>query len=248
MRTLFTWQLLTTICTLLFLIASTTGLYAQEEDKTDFQTWMDYKAYYQFENKLQFTPDAGIRGVVSKEVWNQVFLRPSFVHRTKDWLQGHGGIGLWFTDENNEENKFEIRPWQGAKIIWPKPGSLVFSHFFRLEERMTVAPAWEFTLRFRYQIGLKSPNLHFKSIPDRPFYGFVGFEIFVDVIGDTEERYVNRNRLTLKLGNQFTSAWRFELEYIRQGSRRDTSEGFRTSEHMLRLRIRHNIKSTFTVF
>jgi hypothetical protein len=223
-------------------------MHAQETDDTDFQTWLDYKIFYHLDNKIQFDGDAGIRGVLSQENWTQAFIRPSVIHQSKDWLQSHGGVGLWFTYDHSIENKFEIRPWQGVKIIWPNPKSLVFSHFIRLEERMTVAPSWDFTLRLRYKIALKSPDWHFKPLANRPFYGFAALELFGNIFGDTAERYVNRNRLTLGLGNHIAPKWRIELEYIRQGSRRGRSEGFRTAEHILRLRFKHPVKSLFAVF
>ena len=234
------------ICSIILLLTLSNAI-AQEDD-TDFQTWLDYKAFYQVSERIQFDGDLGIRGVISGEEWTQLFLRPSFVQRNRNWLQLHGGLGLWYTFEQNTSNAFELRPWQGIKILWPKPVSFTFHHFFRLEERMELTPAWAFTIRFRYRIGVKTPNLVFRKLPNNPFFVFIGMEFFMNLNEAIEERYVNRNRFTLRLGNHVAKTWRVEVEFIRQGSRRGTEEGFKTSEYMLRLRIKHDLKSKFFVF
>ena len=75
-------HLLITIQILLFSLMFCDAV-AQETDDTDYQTWLDYKAFYQVSDKIQFDGDLGIRGVISDEDWTQIFLRPSFVRRNK---------------------------------------------------------------------------------------------------------------------------------------------------------------------
>ena len=87
-----------------------------------------------------------------------------------------------------------------------------------------------------------------RKLPKNPFFAFVAMEFFINLNDAIEERYVNRSRLTFRLGNHVAKTWRVEIEFIRQGSKRDSEEGFKASEYMLRFRIKHDLKSRFFVF
>ncbi len=216
---------------------------AQEIDDTDFQTWSDYTSIYRINDKWRYTGDYGIRGVLSGNDGVAVFVRPNFRFSRRPFLSYHGGLGVFFSNGIDLPNIFEIRPWQGLQLLWPKPFSLVFRHYFRLEERFTIrsGDGSDFGLRFRYQIQFKSPNLHLRVLPEHPFYLYSHLEIFMNMGKAVEESFVNRNRLTFGLGNHIAQRWRFEVVYIRQGSRKDSEDGLKTSEHILRFRLKHDI-------
>ena len=73
----------------------------------------------------------------------------------------HGGIRFFQTFNEDEDNTFEIGPWQGLRFAWPKIGDYLFTHYLRLEERMIWTEGdgdIDFTLRSRYQLGIRSPD------------------------------------------------------------------------------------------
>ena len=113
---------------------------------------------------------------------------------------------------------------------------------------MIVSPSWDPSLRFRYKLGLVSSRWEFGFLTDRPFYAFAGIEIFEDLAGSVSERFVNKNRANIGLGNYVSWNWRVEIQYMQQHSRQDSNEGFETTENILRLTFMHNVEHLFSMF
>ena len=51
--------------------------YGQAEE-IDFQTWTDFTFTYAIKNRINVGADLGVRGLVSKNDWNQFYFRPAF--------------------------------------------------------------------------------------------------------------------------------------------------------------------------
>ena len=65
-------------------------------------------------------------------------------------------------------------------------------------------------------------------------------ELFGNIGKAIEEKYVSRTRLLFGVGHQFHQRWRWEVHYVNQGSWRGSEEGIKTSDHILRIRIKTN--------
>jgi hypothetical protein len=215
--------------------------FAQEE--TDFQTWTDFTTLYHINDKWIYNGDYGIRGLVSDVNWTQAYIHPAVIYRVRAKLRFRGGVRFIFSEEADQSNTFEIRPWQGIRILWPDFDFMIIDHYFRIEERLTwetQSGGFDGNIRLRYRLEGRTANYTFRKI-NQTFYFLASFEIFANAGKAIEETFVNRNRLVLGIGYLISKKFFTELHYIRQGSRAGSEDGFRTAEHILRIRLKFNI-------
>jgi len=208
---------------------------------SDFQTWSDIATIYRFAEGWRYDGDQGIRGVLSDSDFTLLYFRPSVRYRAKSWFTVHGGIRFFKTFNEDDEDTFEIGPWQGLRFIGPNPGGYAISHYFRLEERMTWGTEgdndFDFTLRGRYQLGVRSPN--YDILLKNGMYLLGSVEPFWDV---ETPLFVNRIRWDVGLGTRISDALRIQLHYHLQQGRQSASSAFTADEHILRLRLFYTIK------
>ena len=167
-------------------------------------------------------------------------LRPSLAYRWKEKIRFSGGIKFAYTSQDILANTFEIRPWLGIEIDWPKIRRLTFQHFLRLEQRFqlnTGSDSWTSQTRLRYRLGTRVPINH-PTIIDKTFDMPLWVEFFDNVSGDLAERFASEVRLTAGLGYKFDKRWRPEFEYTYQGSRSFRLEEFKVSDNLFHLKLR----------
>ena len=214
---------------------------ASSTNGADFQTWSDIATIYRFAEGWRYDGDQGVRGVLSDSDFTLLYFRPSVRYRVKPWFTVHGGIRFFKTFNDDDEDTFEIGPWQGLRFIGPNPGGYAISHYFRLEQRMTWGTQgdndFDFTLRARYQLGVRSPN--YNIIFKNGIYLLGSIEPFVDV---ETPMFVNRIRWDVGLGTRISDSLRVQLHYHLQQGRRSASSAFAADEHVLRLRLFYTIK------
>ena len=76
---------------LLGIAVLTTLSSAQEEsDSAEFETWTDIATIYQFNDRLRYDGDYGIRSWLTTRGFRQIYFRPSVRYRAKPWLLLHG--------------------------------------------------------------------------------------------------------------------------------------------------------------
>jgi hypothetical protein len=227
----------------LFIFLNLPYAFCQETDNIDSQSWFDFRAYYIINDQWTYDGDYGIRGILSGEDWQRVYINPSTLYTLSSRTALRGGIRFIYTNEITTSNTFEIRPWQGIRFIWPRTKFLIVSQYVRLEERFTFYREddnSDFVVRARYLIMAKTPNLTWKSI-NQTFYFLASFEFFANLGTAIEETYVDRTRLTFGLGYLLSKAFRIELNYILQSSRKGSEEGVKFGVHILRLRLKYYI-------
>ncbi|UCH85077.1 MAG: DUF2490 domain-containing protein [Candidatus Latescibacterota bacterium] len=226
------------LMTMLVLVVMPGNAECRVADINDFQTWSDITTIYKFNDRWRYDGDQGGRGFASNEEWRILYFRPSVRYVARSWVSLHGGVGNFYTHRDSPGYQFEIRPWIGAKFMWPRPGGFVFSHYFRLEDRYSYSEfrdEWDSAFRARYQLAFKSPKFAIAGI--EKFYTGAGFELFKDLSGAIFERFANRGRAAIAGGTHFGDAWRAELHYLYQSSGLFIPEGIRTDDHILRLRL-----------
>jgi hypothetical protein len=217
--------------------------YGQGMDEIDTQTWLDFRAYYIINDDWTYDGDYGVRGIISGEDWQRVYINPSAVYDLNISTVLRGGMRFIYTHEINTSNTFEIRPWQGIRFIWPRTKYFIISQYVRLEQRITFHTQEgnsDFALRARYRIMAKTPNLRWEAI-NQVFYLFTSFEFFSNVGKAIEETFVDRTRLTFGLGYIISQAFRMELNYTFQGSRGGNEEGIKIGVHIIRLRLKYYV-------
>ncbi len=111
--------------------------YGQGMDEIDTQAWLDFRAYYIINDDWTYDGDYGVRGIISGEDWQRVYINPSAVYDLNISTVLRGGMRFIYTHEINTSNTFEIRPWQGIRFIWPRTKYFIISQYVRLEQRIT---------------------------------------------------------------------------------------------------------------
>jgi hypothetical protein len=213
------------------------------ENETDFQTWMDFRTIYDFNEEFTYDGNYGIRGLISDEEWRRYYIHPSLIYYYKINLRLRGGIRFIFTEEYTTVNTFEIRPWQGISLNWPQTSYFTINNYIRMEQRFTTYSndtKSDFVLRFRYRIQAKTPTITITAI-NQSIYFLANYEIFLNIGEAVAEKYVTRRRISLAMGFYFSNSWWLEFVYALQGSRRDSEDGFNSREHVLRFRLRFKI-------
>ena len=211
-------------------------------ESADFQTWSDIATIYKFADRWRYDGDQGVRGVLSDSDFTLLYFRPSVRYRVKPWFTVHGGIRFFKTFIDDGDDTFEIGPWQGLRFVWPMIGSYAISHYLRLEERMVWQTEGErdfdFNLRGRYQLGVRSPN--YDILFKNGMYLTGSMELFLNLENQIFDNFVNRIRYDVGAGTKVSDAWRVELHYVLQDGRavEDLFQDiFSSEEHILRLRL-----------
>ena len=229
------------ISILLIIIMSVPG-WVTSSAGADFQTWSDIATIYKFADHWRYDGDQGIRGVLSDSDFTLLYFRPSVRYRVKPWFTVHGGIRFFRTYFDDDDDTFELGPWQGLRFAWPKIGGYAISHYLRLEERMVWQTNGErksdFSLRARYQLGARSPN--YDILFKNGLYLTGSVELFWNVENNFSDNFVNRIRYDAGVGTTVSDAWRVELHYVLQDGRAIEDlfhDPFESEEHFLRLRL-----------
>lgn len=213
------------------------------QTQSQVQTWIDYTTNYWINANWLYYGDYGLRGILTVDDWSQYTINPAFLYRKDEKLSFHGGMRLAFTDNKFSTNTFEIRPWQGARYIWPRYKYLIFDHYLRLEERFywyTQDKDFDFSLRGRYRFRMRTMDFKLPLIPTK-FTSAVSIELFVDITKEILETYIGRNRIIFVLGNHVAKDLLVEFHLILQRSRKDYGSAFESADEIIRLSIKHNL-------
>jgi len=223
-------------------ICGVSSALAQDDSNTiaTKQLWLDYYQYFYFKPNWQFYGDAGYRTQLDTLEWMEIFARPSILWFAGKHYAFSGGVGFFYTFNHDTVNNFELRPWQGYKLMWPTFKHIKFSHYFRLEERFNFpVDTWdvEFNLRFRYRFGLKSTIYSWHVM--QYLFLTASVEFFANVGPQLTEKYSNRSRWGAGLGYRLNNYWDFEFHYVLQRSRTGDNDDFKTTDHLIQLKARH---------
>jgi len=200
------------------------------------QIWIDLYPHYYISEKLEYYGDAGYRSIVNNKSWSRIYARPSFKHHFNKTFEVHAGIGLFYIFYNNSADQFEVRPWQGFQVNWPKITRISFKHLVKLEERFSFKTEdWSsgFEFRFRYKFFGKVSFVRNEKI-FIPFYA----ELFLPLTGEIEELYSNKGRAGVGLGYKLGNDWQFAFVFNWQGSRVGVGENINVSDYAYQIKIK----------
>jgi hypothetical protein len=183
----------------------------------DFQTWSDVRLFYMLNPKWQLDGEIGVRGIVSAQDWNRYYINPSASYFYRPNMIFKGGIQWIYIHDKIVSNTFEIRPWQGIQITWPRSSYIFISHYGRLEERLHFTEtgySGRIALRFRYRIQAKSPN-YIIGNTGQMVYFHTSLEFFAEAGKTLNEIFADNRRWVFGAGYFITRALRAEIHYIR---------------------------------
>jgi hypothetical protein len=226
----------------LFATGKENAVFAQGVDN---QLWMDYVVSIPINKKWSYGGDAGVRGLISNYDWNQIIIRPNVTYRINSIFSVSSAIAWFGTFNKNVGNVNEFRIHQDVNARWPDTGIGSFFYRVRLEERFFFFEDSQidnrFNVRLRGLAGFESADIRpFQS--KRPIYFQVMYEGFTTLEKNTSEVFVNQTRFDLAFGHRISDYFRYEIHYIRQGSRLYAQDGIDISQNILRIRFFHRIK------
>ena len=234
------WKTLVVTISILILV-NRNHVWGQET--VDNQLWLNYALSVRASENFSYGGDAGFRGFISNQDWNQILIRPTATYRFNR-IVGVAGAVAWFGTFNvDEDNVNEFRIHQDFNINWPNFGYVDFFYRLRIEERFFFYQngSNEFNLRIRNLVGVESQDFRLGQ-GKKPFYFQVIFETFKTVGDDSStEVFVNQTRTHAAFGHRISPRFRYELHYIWQKSRLLSDDGLKTSQNIFRLRTFHTI-------
>jgi hypothetical protein len=218
-----------------------TNAYGQEEEIIDHQLWIDIIPHFEINNRLEYFGDMSYRSSINKDKIRRLMLRPSIRYHWTYELDILAGLGLYGTWDTNSYNTFELRPYQGLIVNWPKIWRMNFKHRGLVEERFLWNNEGDFdpNMRFRYRIKAKLPlnksSIHYKTV-----YIPFSYEIFANVGTEEVEKFQNRSRAMLGLGYVFSDKWIGEFEVTFQRSRSNETEELTLSDRIFRFKLTYD--------
>jgi hypothetical protein len=208
---------------------------AQSKNTINNQLWGDFFITHTFNEHFRINPLLSYRRLAGDTGWKQYIFNPDFIFTWNDFVHIHGGVFFQYTDDHNRR-LFEIRPWEGAMIFFPRIKGFFIQHYLRLEERFIYSideDGSAYSTRLRYYLQAFIPINHLNII-DHTFYIWPGIEFFMELSGTNIDRIVDRTRFNLGVGYRFSKFYRFEFCYMQQGTRTDNNSGFTTTDRMFR--------------
>ena len=230
---------------LLFFITGLAGKSHAQKETIDFQTWSDFTYTHKIKTVMNIGGDIGIRGIVSKNDWNQFYVRPKFQYYFNKTINVAGGIAFFYTSNDVILQTTELRIFEEVTLAWPSFEYVKFFNRIRLEQRFftydeefhigTELPN-DFESRARYQLSFETLDIHLGS-KNKPIYFLAGWEIFTALNDAAIETLINNQRFLGGIGQRLSPRFKYEIQYILQSSRIISDAGLKTTEHILRLRI-----------
>ena len=218
------------------------------ENIVNNQIWLDFYPHFYVHEKLEYYGDLGYRTIFDDHSWQSIYIymRPSVRYHISKLFEVHGGVGLFYIFNKGVADRFEVRPWQGIKLNWPRYERLKFYSYLRLEERIHfMTDNWKATFDFRLRLKLAGKLIIIKSSPIN--FWFISFygEVFIPVFDNIDEFFSNRGRTGIGLGYNPSKEWQFSVVYNWQYSRSGPNDTLSLSDRIFRLVIRRlwNFKS-----
>ncbi len=220
-------------------------LAAQEGDTTPSEVTSQLWTYFVYNrdprSRWQQFGDGAYKLQLSSGTWMRWQAAPSIRYLATRAIDVRGGLGLYYTLQDGPDQT-ELRPYQGAKLIWPTLRKFELSHLARLEERLVFQPGADpdFGLRIRYRVGTVLPlgsliervtGYNRISIP-------LSLELFIDP-ADVEERFASTVQLLAGLAYIIDRDWSVDLSVIVERSEDTQTGGFDTTNLIVRIDLRH---------
>jgi len=198
--------------------------------------------------ELDFEPKAQVSG---SETWRNIDVTPLVEHYPNRWIDLVGETTVGRTRQKNELSTYEVTPRVGARFHilsnlrtmqgGSRPlGRVSIANLVRFEWRnfWYSDGSESHETRVRNRLELKAGLNHRELSSDKTLYLIADFEFFVPLSDDVPERFASKRRTRVGLGYRRDDRLRFEVLFIRDGSRQTLEEDFDTAANILNARLK----------
>jgi hypothetical protein len=209
-----------------------------QEDIIDHQVWIDFIPHFEINDQWEFYGDGSFRTSTSGSKFNRLMLRPSVRYHWTYELDLIGGLGFTLTWEQDDYNTFELRPYQGIRLNWPKIWRMNFKFRGLVEERLIwnnneqFDPNLRLRLRVKTNFPINKPSMGYKVV-----YIPMSYEVFGNVGPEVVERFRNQSRAEIGLGYVFSEKWNGEFKVAFQRSRSTSEDDLILSDRIFRFKL-----------
>ena len=213
-------------------------LHAQEEEEEEVspQIWLDYNPRWTWPSGLELYGDVGARTELGSNGWGRIIVRPG-VRGPVGAFRLSGGVGSFYTANEDSADRWEIRPFQGIAATWPR-SPIRLDHYLRFEERFEFETAdWDLdaSLRIRYRL---QTQFLWGGVRGAAYWRFIGhIEGFLTVTGEAGQ-FDEKVRIGGGLERGFGSDWRLRVDVTWQKTGAIVT-GAPTDDIYVRVRVFH---------
>ncbi|WP_194766295.1 DUF2490 domain-containing protein [Tamlana sp. I1] len=217
-----------------------------EESSFTEQFWLSLDPSWQLKDSTYLKIDIGYR-TVNSDGWQRYIARGGYEKQIKPFVLKHleryesyiGGVGLFYFDNNQGYNSFEIRPFQGYRLGFNVSKRIQLSNYFRLEERFLITQDPNnnhFGLRLRYQIIANFGLQGFLFGDERGFYFPMGVEFFYNIVELSQ--FSDVVRITPGAGYQFDPSFKIQGMLAYHYTRQEDLGGLsKTNDIVFRIKV-----------
>ena len=224
--------------------------YTQESsNQVNQQFRVDYNSRMKLTEKLNLFIPVGYR-ITSPKKWSRLYVEPQIKYdwprlilkkmRFKESLVG--GVGIYYTDNLNINDRLEIKFFQGYNILAPNTKYFHLYNYLKIEERFEFnTQNWvgTFGLRLVY-----NPTAIIRFHGDlwkygEGFYIPISSEIYWNLI--ETKQFNDKFHFDFGLGKSINKKWKIAFVLGYNLSRQFEYDKFNTNEIIYRLRIYHNL-------
>ncbi len=188
---------------------------ASAQDEVSSQLWLDYNPRVIWPSSVELYGDIGLRTELESNGWGRLVVRPG-VRGPVGPVRLSGGVGTFYTNNQDVANLLEFRPFQGVAWTWPAGRSVSLDHYVRLEERFEFeTDDWNLdaSLRVRYRL---QTDYRFGALQTGASWRLIGHvEGFLTLTGDAGE-FDEKFRIGFGVERGFVFGWRFRADFTWQ--------------------------------
>ncbi|WP_221409069.1 DUF2490 domain-containing protein [Reichenbachiella versicolor] len=206
--------------------------------------WTDYNISYKHSSKWTFGGDIGYRTRFNTDLYTTL-IRPKTQYILSKRFNFFTTLA-YFNTQKLRTSSHEVRPAQQMNFQWPDLGKLgKIYHSLRFEERMISEEKSTFfknvQTRGRYKLNYTSSNFSLLKMKSKPLYTTVNMEIFSPIDKNLTDLMINNYRFVVGIGHKISTNFKYQIDYIRQGSSFLENNWFNVVEDIVRLRFYQTI-------
>jgi hypothetical protein len=239
----------------LLILTSASPVFAQ----TNFQLWGNLIFDWIRSDSLTFELDVEPKVLIVKPAdqpgWWSLDLTPKVEYAAAAWLDLIGELGTAYTKQTDDMNSTEVTGRAGVRLHFlsreerrlmhrddrPPKRRVVIRDRILVESRHHYysggGSGSDHTVRFRNRLEFQMPINTAKVTDNGARYLLSDWEWFIP-LDDPAERFANRQRIRAGFGYRHDRSWRFEALYMWSRSRDTTGESFKSTDHILDLRVK----------
>ena len=190
----------------------------EPESNVSPQLWIDYNPSVMLSPKLNLFGDVGFRTALESGGWWRLPLRANAMYSLSNSLRVGGGLHNFFTFNDEIDDRWELRPWQGADLVWPR-WRIPLDHRLMLEERFDFNTAtWETQASLRLRYRLRASFTWNAIQADRYWRALLSTEGFLNLAGQQGQfREQVRVSAGIERSLRRTVRFRYEVAWQKEG-------------------------------